>query len=161
MGHGYIGDYLPPPDPEDVIVNSRTMLTAVGGVATLLENNTGSPSVKGEIVSAGTTTGTFRVNAGDGPQPLGAVYTNAIPNGMNCWVVYSGPCDVLLEDATATNAGNWVYVSNVAGRADGTLSGPPGGGIPELDVHMGELGHSVQTTTAGTNKLSRIILHPN
>jgi hypothetical protein len=77
-------------------------------------------------------------------------------------VAISGIADVLIEDGTAATRGNWVYTSDAqAGRANATLANPPGGGIPELDTHMREIGHCLQTVTAGNDKLARCLLHFN
>lgn len=68
---------------------------------------------------------------------------------------------MLLEDSTASTRGYWVKMSGTAGRADATNAAPPGGGIPELDEHMTELGHALETKTGGTDVLCKIVMHFN
>ena len=67
----------------------------------------------------------------------------------------------LRKDATASTKGFWVYTSDVAGRADATLAAPPGGGIPELDIHMREIGHCIESKGADTDVLAKAVLHFN
>ena len=74
----------------------------------------------------------------------------------------TGRCQVLLEDSTAATAGYWVRTGDTtAGRADATNAAPPGGGIVELDEHMQEIGHTLESQGAGTSVLAWIILHLN
>ena len=138
-------------------------ITPEGGFAVKLINDTAAASVKGTIVDLSTTvTNGFDINDADGPQPIGVVYENGIADGSYCWVVVYGKCQVLLEDTTASTVGYWVRTSiTQAGRADITNAAPPGGGIPELDRHMNECGHCLETKAAGIDVLAYIIFHSN
>jgi hypothetical protein len=127
-----------------------------------LINDTGAASVYGEIVIASTSTDyAFELTGADEAQPIGSIYEAGIADGELCWIVTHGSAQVLLENATAATRGNWVFTSNVAGRADATLAAPPGGGIPQLDQHMQELGHCIESQGAGTDVLAEILMHLN
>lgn len=150
--------------PIQVFGNNKVGLTELGGTAVKLTNETGAPSVKGTIVQAVEASGmddSFEVADADGVQPIGIVYEDGIADGSECWVVINGIAQVLLKDGTTSTSGNWVKVSDVAGRADATFAAPPGGGVPELDQHMGEIGHSLETNSIGIDVLCRVALHFN
>ena len=150
--------------PIQVFGNNKVGLTELGGIAIKLTNETGAPSVKGTIVIASNVSGqddSFEVAGADEYQPIGIVYEDGIADGSECWVVINGVAQVLLKDATTSTTGNWVRTSDVAGRADVTLAAPPGGGIPELDQHMQEVGHSLETKSANTDVLCKVALHFN
>ncbi len=148
--------------PIQIFGNNSVGLTELGGLAVKLTNKTGVASVKGTIVKADTTTdNAFDVIGADGVLSIGIVYENGVVDGSECWVVIYGIAEVLLKDSTASTHGNWVYVSDVAGRADATLAVPPGAGIPELDIHMGEIGHCLETNGGGTDVLVPVTLHFN
>lgn len=91
---------------------------------------------------------------------IGVVYEAGIADGASMWVVIAGQADVLLEDGTAATRGNLAIASDVDGRADCSVANP-GVGLPAVDVHFKEIGHCLQTVTAGTNKLARCTLHFN
>lgn len=139
------------------------VFTKEGGLGFYLINKTGSPSIKGTIVKIS--------NADDNsvvvcplaePQPVGAIYNDGVPDGKPVLVIFSGIAEVLLEDSTASTHGYWVKVSGVqSGRADITIAVPPGSGIPELDEHMREIGHCLESKLAGTNVLAKCIIHFN
>jgi len=136
--------------------------TPEGGLAVLLLNKTGATSVKGALVKADTSIDMAVVLTGtDEQECVGAFYDNRIPDGELAWVVISGVAQVLLKDTTASTRGNWVKCSDTAGRADATNAAPPGGGISELDEHMREIGHALETKTGGTNVLAKIVMHFN
>jgi len=70
----------------------------------------------------------------------------------------------------AERARGCVFAENFESQAlveqnGGTVVGAPGldfgGGIPELDEHMSEIGHCIESKTAGTNVLAKIIMHFN
>jgi len=137
--------------------------TTEGGLAIRLVNKTGAPSVKGTIVEAdGSTDFAFDITVVADDHAIGVVYESGIPDGGSCLVVVAGIAEVLLEDTTAATRGYWVATSATqAGRADATNAAPPGGGIPELDEHMTELGHALESVVGGTDKLATIMMHFN
>lgn len=133
--------------------------TPEGGVATRLINKTGAASVKGSLVSAdAAVAGAFKLQANE-YDALGVVYETGVADGSPCWVVHYGQADVLLEDGTASAMGNWCHHAATDGRADCSLTQPSGAGFTEASEHFKEIGHCLQTVTAGTNKLARILLH--
>ena len=148
--------------PIHVFGNNKVGISALGGLAIKLNNGSGVASVKGTVVIADTNADdSFDTAPGDELQSIGIVYDDGIADGSECWVIIYGIADVLLKDDTLSAHGNWVYVSDVAGRPDATLGAPPGGGIPELDVHMGEVGHAIETKVGDTDVLARVCLHFN
>ena len=132
-------------------------ITPIGGLAVLLLNKTGGASVAGELVQASTTTD-FAVEQADadGVQAIGAFLDDGVPDASWAWVVVSGICDVMLEDATAATHGNWVQVSGTAGRADATNSPPS---PASTNAHFTEIGHCIQTAGAGSDVKARIVMH--
>ena len=148
--------------PAQIFGDNHIGITELGGIAVKLNNGSGAPSVKGTIVKADVNADdSFDIAAAGEPQPIGIVYDDGIADGSECWVIIYGIADVLLKDTTASVHGNWVYTSDVAGRADATLLVPPGGGIPELDIHMGEVGHAIESIAGGADVLARVCLHFN
>lgn len=148
--------------PTQIFGDNKVGITELGGVAVKINNGTGVNSVKGTIVIADTNADdSFDIAGADELQPIGIVYDDGIADGSECWVIIYGIADVLLKDDTLSAHGNWVYTSDVAGRADATLGAPPGGGIPELDIHMGEVGHCIETKVGDTDVLARVCLHFN
>lgn len=126
-------------------------------------NKTGSVSVKGTLVKNSTgNDNAFDIMDANGVHPIGAVYEDGIADGLKCWVVIEGIVEVLLEDTTASQKGYWAKVSdNDDGRSDCSNANPPAGGAAELQEHMTEIGHCLETKTAGTNVLCKILMHFN
>ena len=130
-------------------------LTPEGGLALRLTNKTGVNSVKGTVVEAhGATDNAFRVCDANSVEAFGIVYEDGIADGSECLIVVGGRCQVLLKDATASTRGNWVEVSDVAGRADATGASPAAS--PQ---HFQELGHAIESKGADTDVLAYIIIH--
>ena len=149
--------------PNGLIVASKILLTPEGGLAVRLTNKTGSNSVKGTVVEThDTVDNAFDIAGADSIHPIGAVYENGIADGSECWVVVQGIAEVLLEDGTGSTRGYWVRSSITdVGRADITNAAPPGGGIPELEIHMKEMGHCIESKGSGTDVIAKIIMHFN
>ena len=141
----------------------KTKVTKEGGYAIRFVNKTGAASVKGTVVEASTTTfDAVGIVPSDQPDPIGVIYEDGVADGDLVWVVTMGKVQVLLEDTTAAILDGWVRVSpNVAGRADASAAGPPGGTIIEIDNHFKELGHCLETVIAGTDKLALCLIHFN
>jgi len=141
---------------------AEVAITPLGGICIRLLNKTGAASVLGTVVQADTVNdNAFKVCDADGLMAIAVVYQAGVADGSLCWIVVDGIAQVLLKDATLSARGNWVYVSDVAGRANATLAAPPGGGIPELDIHMGEIGHCIESKAADTDVLAKIVVHFN
>lgn len=131
-------------------------LTSEGGLAVLLINDTGAPSVKGSMVQASASVdGAVSLSAPY--ECIGVIYNSGVADGDPVWVVVSGVAEVLLKDTTAATRGYWVGVSSTLGRADATNAAPPG----LVDAHFTEVGHCLQSATAGTDVLVKVALHFN
>lgn len=144
------------------LLNNNVGITDIGGLTVRSTNKTGVNSVKGTIIMASTgTDNAFMIAGANTVAAAGVVFEDGVADGSECWVVISGIAQVLLKDNTASTRGYWVQLSDVAGRADATVSAPPGGGVPELDNHMQEIGHAAQSQTAGSDVLCAIVLHFN
>lgn len=136
---------------------------SIGGQMVRLTNRTGAVSVKGMVVTASDTyDNAFAINPADIPKPFGVVYESGIADGAECYVVTGGVAEVLLQDNTSSTRGYWAKVSDTAaGRADIRNQMPPGGTITALEDHSAEIGHCIQSVTAGTNKLAKCVIHFN
>jgi hypothetical protein len=137
--------------------------TLEGGLAVKLTNKTGAASVKGQVVMADTTTdNAFKTATADTPMPLGVVYDSGVADGSECWVVCQGIAEVLLKDSTASTRGYWVKMSDdTAGRVDATSASPPGGSVENVEDHLSEVGHCLESKGSGTDVLAKVLLHFN
>ena len=141
----------------------RVAFNERGGFMVKMINKTGAPSVKGTVVRASTTTDfAFTASATDEAQPIGVVYCNGVADAGECFVVVHGPAQVLLQDSTTSTRGYWVFTSDTAaGRADATTAAPAGSSFAEVNTHMQEIGHCIESKGAGTNVLAWVIVHFN
>lgn len=74
-----------------------------------------------------------------------------VAEGSEMWVTVLGDAYALLKDDTASTHGNRVKVSDtVAGRVDASNTAPEGGTIAALNDHFSEVGHCVESISAGT-----------
>jgi hypothetical protein len=123
-----------------------------------LTNNTGSNSVKGELVEADTTDDmSFKQSGADSLEVIGVVYEGGVADGSDAWI-WTGQgtvCQVLLKDGTAATRGYWVSASDTAGRADATSASAPGAVLQ----HFYEIGHCLESAGSGTDVLARILFH--
>jgi len=134
----------------------QSQLTPEGGIAIYLTNKTGSASIKGTVIEASAgTDNSFGVAPSNAVDPIGVVYDDGIADGELCRIVVAGRAQVLLKDTTGSTRGNWVEVSDVAGRANATLASP------NQVTHFAEVGHSLETKTGGTNVLLFCMIHFN
>lgn len=149
--------------PTSNFLNEKVMVTPLGGIAVKLTNKTGSASVKGSVVECSSTTdNAFELETADDLNPIGVVYDSGVADGDDCWVVVAGVAEVLLQDSTASTRGYWVRTSaTTAGRADATNAAPPGGTVGALETHTKEMGHCLESKTAGTDVLAKCVLHFN
>jgi hypothetical protein len=122
-----------------------------------LTNRTGSNTVKGTIVRASTANDmAFETEAADEDEPIGIVYEGGVADGSDAWVWGSGAvAQVLLVNSTAATRGYWASVGSAAGRADMTNADPI------VANHWREIGHCLESKTAGTNVLARALIHFN
>lgn len=129
--------------------------TPEGGLALRMINRTGAASVKGEIVTPGTSAKGFVQAPANEDMPIGVVYDAGIANLAPCRIGIAGACQVLLKNTVGTTVGDILWVSDTAGRADAASS------LPAAAAHYRELGHALETVTGGTNVLVWAVLHFN
>ena len=134
-----------------------TGLTPEGGMAVYFINKTGAPSITEASED-------FAVDIADADETdiIGTIYQDGIADGELVLVVISGIADVLLEDNSAATRGYWCRISETqAGRVDMSNAEPPIGTIANIQAHLKETGHCMQSVTAGTDKLARMLMHFN
>jgi len=140
--------------------NNTVALTPIGGIAVALINKSGSPSVKGSVVSPSTEVdGAFILQSNEF-DAIGVVYEGGVADGGLCFVVVAGVAEVLLKDETAGVRGYWVKAADTDGRAQATTA-PDGVGALVVSEHFREIGHCLESVDAGTNVLAMVILHFN
>lgn len=129
--------------------------TSDGGYYETFINNTGT-SVKGTIVCASTSvTNGVDIAPISATFAIGVIYESNISNGNPVKVVVSGKAQVLLKNTVASTLGYWCGVSDVAGRMYQNST------VPSTIEHDREIGHSLESKTAGTNVLSFVQIHFN
>ena len=131
-------------------------VTPDGGFYITLTNKTGAVSKKGTIVVASTTQdNAVAIAPANSDSPIGIILENGIVDGQPVKVVVSGKAYVLLKDGLASTHGYWCGVSSTqAGRMSQLVN-------PNPATHWAELGHSLESKTAGTDVLSLVVLHFN
>jgi len=140
--------------------STNVKFTPEGGLAIKLTNETGGNSVKGSVVHAGETVANSFELQSDEYDAIGVVYDDGIADGEECWVVVSGIAEVLLKDSTAATVGYWVKSADTDGRAEVTTA-PSGIGAIAASEHFREIGHCLESATAGTDVLVKVVLHFN
>jgi hypothetical protein len=133
------------------IINPSGMMTSQGGFATLLTNNTGTTTVKGQIVHASGTLG-FNTALVNDEMPIGIVLDAGVANGSKAWIVVGGVAEVLI-DAGGCTVGDWVGTGATAGSANGDPT------VPVAAQHFQEVGHPLETRVGAG--LARCIIHFN
>lgn len=129
--------------------------TPEGGIALRLINRTGVASVKGEIVRAGTSTKGFTQATANDDMPIGVVYDSGIANLSPCRIGIGGAVQVLMKNTVGTTVGDFLYVSDTAGRAQSSSTLPAAASIYRT------IGHALETKTGGTDVLVWAVLHFN
>lgn len=141
----------------------RPRFTDLGSPFIELINKTGSASVKGTLISAGSASESFIIPTVP-YDVIGVVYETGKADGSYCKVVIGGLCEGLLQDNTTAGVGGWLRASSdVLGRIVNT-TGPEGLGALAADDHFKEIGHcltQIVTSDAGASKLVKFILHLN
>jgi hypothetical protein len=132
--------------------------TPEGGLAIRLKNGTGAASVKGSLVSASTTVDGSFVLQNNEFDTIGMVYETGIADGQLCWVVISGVAELLLKDSNGTTRGQLALAADTDGRAV-AINVPSSN--PVAAEHFKEVGHFIESKTAGTNVLAKAVIHFN
>ena len=164
MGANFGIQTLVPSQP--LSVAEKSCMTAIGGFAIKLTNKTGANSIAGAVVTTSIGTNDAVMSAAnDELEPIGVFLDDGVSDGSEAWVVVGGIADVAMEDNTTATRGNWVRTSVAdAPYADATNAVAPGHGIGNADIHFHEIGHCIETVTAGglgTHILARCVLHFN
>lgn len=134
---------------------SKVKLTAEGGVAILMVNGTGGTSVVGNTVALDTSNDSkFILAPTNAEMPIGVVY-NAVADGASAWIVVAGIASVLFKDGVAPLHGSVAFSSSAAGRADCSAT------LPGVESHNREIGHCMESKSAGTNVVANCLLHWN
>lgn len=132
----------------------KAKITALGGMAILLTNTTGNPTVKGQVVEVDSTTDDAVIVAvSDSDAPIGVFLDAGVADDAEAWVVVSGRADVLADDVGFTRGDRLIASGNVVGTAE---AWNVGGAVA---THTQEIGHAIETAAA--NVLGRCILHFN
>jgi len=131
------------------------VLTAEGGIGIYIINKTGAASVKGTVLEASTALDlAVQIESAGGIEPVGIMYSDGIADGDLVLIIILGIAEILLEDTTACVHGDWCGVSaSDDGRAIANTEPP----APLL--HDKEIGHFIESKSAGTNVLAKAILH--
>ena len=138
-----------------ILESAKFKLTAIGGFAVKLTNQTGGDTVAGQLVAVYSATAVddaFKTAAASDDNVIGTLLDAGIADGNETWVVVSGIADVLM-DAGGSARGDRIISSATAGSAD---VWNVGGAVA---THFLEIGHCIETRTGAG--LARCILHFN
>ena len=134
------------------------LITELGGVASKFANGTGVTIAHGTAVACDTATTNGVRPQTDEYDCIGFAYGD-IPNGGSGWVVTCGVAEALLKNSTAATRGYWAKASATDGRIEVTTA-PSGVSAIAASEHFKEVGHCLDTKSAGTDVLVRIVVHP-
>ena len=139
--------------------SAKFKLTAIGGFAIKLTNETGANTIAGQLVRADTGTDDAVILAPAGAtECIGVFLDSGIADAAKAWVVVAGIADVAMQDNTTATRGNWVQTSDTeAGYAIATAGSPAA-----APAHFEEIGNCIETVTAtggGTHVVARCVLH--
>jgi hypothetical protein len=140
--------------------NGKIMLTPEGGLAVQVVNNTGASSVKGTIVEASKSVdNAVALAAVDDVDPFGIVYSDAVDDGENIWVVISGIAEVLYS--TTVTRGTFARVPIAADGGQAGYAIAEALPVPPLatNKHFQEIGHPLESI--GAPGLAKTVLHFN
>lgn len=136
------------------LLQSMLQKTADGGNYLNLINQTGATSIKGTLITISSTLdNAVRISTDARSVVCGVIYEDGIANGSTVKVVVSGKAQVLLKNTIAAVHGDWVGISNVAGRAYTKTDPPTGNAEHDLQV-----GLALESKAAGTDVLVNVLL---
>lgn len=136
-------------------------VTPEGGLAIKLINDTGAPTVKGELVHPSTTIqGAVEKSSIGDPDIIGAFYEDGIPDGEKAWIVIYGIADVYFIGNTL--AGQFARMCE-AGDVGATNGRAIAEAVPvppfATNKHFQEIGHVLETRIGPG--LAKIVMHFN
>lgn len=140
------------------IISDNIRFTPEGGLAIKIVNGTGSPSVKGTLISVNPSVDKQGILQSNEFDTFGIAYESGIANGSEMWVVISGYADILFKDSTVVTRGYLAIAADTDGRAV-TIAIPSSN--PTVGEHFKEIGHCLESKIAGTNVLARCVIHFN
>ena len=133
-----------------LIVNDKAAITTIGGIAVKLTNNTGSPSVEGQVVETDDTDeNSYKTADANCVDAIGVVFNAGVADGSEVWIVHSGIAEVLL-DAGGCVHHDRLICSATAGSADVSNA-------PAVAVHFQEIGHALETVVGAG--LAKAMIH--
>lgn len=141
-------------------INEKVAITPEGGIAVLVENRTGTTSVKGTLVKTSASfANAVELTAVNVPDTVGVVYQAGIANGRDMWVVISGIADVLFVNNTTAGQFARSCKTGDTGAAAGKAYSEALPSPPSSDTYFYEIGHVFESKTAG--QLVKVNLHFN
>lgn len=143
------------------IGSERVMFTAEGGLAVKMTNKTGAASVKGEVVTTGSTVDNSVIKViVDVPNPIGVFYESGVADGAEAWVVVSGIAEVYFIGSTTRGQFARGFITGDAGYVAGQALAEAVPTAPfATDKHFYEVGHILASRTGAG--LAKTVLHFN
>jgi hypothetical protein len=143
--------------------SKKIKITSEGGLAILLQNKTGAPSVKGYVVSIYSATAinsSVKLIAQNVPDPVGVFYDSGVVDGNDAWVVISGIVDVYFIGNTTRGFLARGFVTSDAGFVAGQALAEAVPTSPfATDKHFYEIGHVIESRVGAG--LAKIVMHFN
>ena len=137
----------------NTLATAASKMTALGGFAILLINQSGGNTVQGNIVEANPAIpGSVVLSVLGSLNPIGVFLDTGIPNGTPAWVVVSGLAIVLIDGAACV-AGDRIVTSGAGVPGLGTPNN-----APAVAVHFQEVGHCV-VGSGGAPGPATLVLH--
>lgn len=122
-------------------------------------NKSGGASVKGHIVAASSAVDNAVTIETSGFDPIGVFAESGIPDGSAAWVWMNGSvAQVMYKDGVAATRGYVALCDDTDGMAY-DVAVPSSN--PVVAEHFRELGHVMESKTAGTSVLALVCLHFN
>lgn len=116
--------------------------TADGGVAVLLVNATGAPTVRGTVVdNSDTVPDGVAIEVAGGYDSMGFLTEDGVADGELCWVAFAGRVYALLETGLTAALGDWARLSDTDDGRIYTEEAPSGGFPAVTGEHFREVGH--------------------
>ena len=137
----------------------QNSVTGERGHLVRMINGTGATSVKGNLVSASTTTDNQFVLEANEFDAFGVVAQSGIANGQECWIWVNGStCEVLWENGQSSTRGYLAICAPTDGRA---LNVAVPSTNPAVGEHFKEIGHVLQSKASGANVMVLCQIHFN
>jgi len=130
-------------------VLAKSGMSAIGGFCIKLTNESGNPSVAGDIVETSTTADAVDLADASALDPIGVFLESGVADGAEAWIVVGGIADVHM-DAGGCAVHDRIITSATSGRGDVSNS-------PAVAEHFQEIGHAIEVAAA--NGTARCVLH--